>query len=109
MIANHILGVTPLNSPYKLIAADANGDGKITTLDIIILRKLILGITQELPGGKSWRFVPSDYVFPNPQNPFVPAFQEEFVVPFVREPPRLHYKFIAVKIGDVNQTAVANN
>jgi hypothetical protein len=57
-IANHILGTEPFDSPYKIIAADANQDGHVTTLDIRYLRKLILGYIDELPNGKSWRFVP---------------------------------------------------
>ncbi len=109
LIAKHIMGLEPLGTPYKMIAADANYDGKITTLDIILLRRVILGISQNMPQEESWRFVPRDYVFPNPQNPFVPQFPTEIYVPFVSEPPELSYKFLAIKIGDVNNTAVANN
>src|SRR5690606_38908605 len=44
LISKHILGSEPLNSPYKMIAADANKSGSITTFDIVEFRKLILGI-----------------------------------------------------------------
>ncbi|MDW8231136.1 MAG: hypothetical protein RMJ33_14985, partial [Saprospiraceae bacterium] len=44
LINKHILGLEPLNSPYKMIAADANNSRSITTFDIVELRKLILGI-----------------------------------------------------------------
>jgi hypothetical protein len=46
MIQRHILGLQALDSNYKLIAADANNDGKVTASDLTDLRKLILGVTQ---------------------------------------------------------------
>ncbi|MBK9737545.1 MAG: hypothetical protein IPO92_22355 [Saprospiraceae bacterium] len=57
MIQRHILGIQSLESPYKLIAADANNDGKVTASDLTDLRKLILGITNTLPSNESWRFL----------------------------------------------------
>jgi hypothetical protein len=48
LISKHILGIEPLGSPWKLIAADANKSGSVTTADIIAFRKLILGIDTAL-------------------------------------------------------------
>jgi len=45
LISRHILGMQNLNSPYKLIAADVNNSGSITTFDIVHLRKLVLQIS----------------------------------------------------------------
>jgi hypothetical protein len=104
-ISKHILGLEMLDSPYKIIAADANQDGKVTTFDIIVLRRLILGITSELPNGKSWRFLPDNYVFPNPQDPFTPSFPEQIVVPASADPLPTLFKFRGLKIGDVNFSA----
>ena len=105
LISKHILGIEPLDSPYKVIAADANQDGKVTTFDIIVLRKLILGIIDELPNGKSWRFVPKNYVFPNHQDPFTPPFPEKFLFPASTDPLPGYFEFIGIKIGDVNDSA----
>ena len=80
LISKHILGLAPLNSPYKMIAADANKNNSITTTDIVEFRKLILGIYNELPNNTSWRFVDAEYAFPNPANPFqtyVPGEQND--------------------------------
>jgi hypothetical protein len=104
-IQKHILGVQALDSPYKMIAADANLDGKVTTFDVVLLRKLLMGISTQLPHGKSWRFVPRDYQFPNPQHPFAPVFPEDIVVPNTASAPLLPFYFIGVKIGDVNFSA----
>ncbi|MCB9343257.1 MAG: hypothetical protein H6576_06150 [Lewinellaceae bacterium] len=106
LIARHILGIEALDSPYKLIAADANGDGEVTLADIVLLRQLLLGMIPSLPDQKTWRFIPKEYVFPNPQNPFDPPFPEKIVVPFVPDPFFGYtHQFIGVKIGDVNNSA----
>ena len=74
LIQKHILGVQALNSPYKMIAADANNSKTISTLDLIALRKLILNIDTHFANNTSWRFVDATYVFPNPGNPWSAAF-----------------------------------
>ncbi len=107
LISKHILGIEALGSPYKLIAADANKSSSITTFDIVELRKLILGIYQELPFAESWRFVPTSYTFPNPLNPFTPAFPEEISVASLQGNMG-DADFVGLKTGDVNYTAVVN-
>ena len=37
----HILGMDELDSPYQMIAADANNSGTITSADLVEIRKLI--------------------------------------------------------------------
>ncbi|MCR9103050.1 MAG: T9SS type A sorting domain-containing protein, partial [bacterium] len=109
LISKHILGVDPLDSPYKRIAADANNSGSITTLDLIQLRKLILSISTELPDNTSWRFVEAGYVFPNPENPWQEAFPEVFNINNLPAAGISGANFIAVKIGDVSGDVIANS
>lgn len=104
LIARHILGVQPLDSPYKIIAADINRSNSVTTLDLVELRMVVLNHQEEFSNNSSWRFVDAAYVFPNPQNPFEEPFPEA-----------IHYNnfiaglppasFIAIKVGDVNGSA----
>ena len=56
-ISRHILRQKPFTNKYNLIAADANNDGRITASDLTDLRKLILGITTELPKNESYKFL----------------------------------------------------
>jgi hypothetical protein len=49
LIQKHIVELTPFVTDVQKIAADVNNDGKITAQDIVILRKLILGIITDLP------------------------------------------------------------
>ncbi|MFN0215586.1 MAG: HYR domain-containing protein [Saprospiraceae bacterium] len=103
LISKHIIGIEPLDTPYKMISADANKSGSVTTFDIVELRKLILGFYTELPNNTSWRFVDSSFVFPNPLNPFQAGFPD--TIPLGHLSP---YNFIGMKVGDVNNTAVPN-
>ena len=108
LISKHILGLQPFDSPYKTIAADANMSGSVTTFDVVELRKLILGIYSELPNNTSWRFVDKAYVFPSPANPFQAAFPETKSVADIKGN-QMADDFVAVKVGDVNNNAMANS
>lgn len=103
-IRKHILGVATLNSPYKMIAADANASKSITTLDLIAIQKLILNLDIAFKNNSSWRFVDANYRFPDPSNPWLQGFPESHSInDLVGQ--KLAANFIAVKIGDVNVSA----
>jgi len=101
LIQQHILGMNLFDSPYKIIAADANNSGTISALDLVSIQNVIIGNTTSFPNNTSWRFVPEDYVFPNPMNPFSPGFPEEITL-YGLGADSLSENFIAIKIGDVN-------
>jgi hypothetical protein len=104
-IQKHLLGVQPFDNPYDLIAADANNSESVSAIDLVELRKLILGIYTELPNNKSWRFVDSGYEFVDPSNPW--PFEESVQV-MNHSSDAMDNNFEAVKVGDVNNTVVAN-
>jgi hypothetical protein len=107
LIQKHLLGLQALSSPYKMIAADANKSNSISALDIVALRRLILGMVTEIPENTSWRFVDKAYDFTDPAYPFDEQFAESFeVAPFSTTLPNVD--FIAIKVGDINKTVVAN-
>jgi hypothetical protein len=101
LITRHILGIAPLDSPYKIIGADINRSNTVTTFDMVELRRVILGINQNFTNNTSWRFVPADFVFPNPLNPFQSAFPEIINLNNLQGSMANLY-FIAIKIGDMN-------
>lgn len=104
LIMRHILGIQTLDSPFKIIAADANRSGSVTTLDMVGIRKVVLQIEPNFPNNTSWRFVDKDYSFPNPQNPWSVAFPE--VINYNNlTTSDLEADFVAIKVGDVNGSA----
>jgi hypothetical protein len=111
LISKHILGLEPLGSPYKMIAADANLSKTITTFDIVEFRKLILGIYTEIPNNTSWRFIPKNYMFFDDTDPW--KISNDPIVPKTEPPSFAIFQsstttadFVAIKVGDVNLSAI---
>lgn len=106
-INKHILSITPFNSAYKQIAADVNKDGKISTADMVELRKMILFINDKFPNGnKSWRFVDKNYQF-NSLQPLKESFTEILTINNLNA--NVNADFVGIKVGDVNNSATPNN
>lgn len=101
LIQRHIIGKQPFDSPYNIIAADVNNNEKITASDVVELRKLVLGVTNDFNNNNSFRFVDSDYQFFDTEKPF--PFDEEVEVESLNQD-NMVTDFVAVKIGDVNNS-----
>jgi hypothetical protein len=104
-IQRHILGTAKLNTPEKLIAADINRDAKITSTDLVELRKLILGLTTKLSNNDSWAFVPKSHVYADNNNPYGAP---RSITVYNLQGDVTGKDFTGIKIGDVNQTASAS-
>lgn len=102
-IQRHILGILPFTSPYQQIAADVNASGTITTVDLIRLRKVILGVDTDFGENTSWRFVLGAYEFPEGENPLAQDFPE-WLDFYSEHAADYNSGFIAVKVGDVNNS-----
>ena len=104
LVQSHILGKSQLNSPYKLIAADVNGDGKVTALDIVYIKRLVLGIDTTFTNTTTkqirlWAFVDSSYKFPDTTNPF--PYKDSISYTGLSAS-KTNQTFIGCKLGDVN-------
>jgi len=99
LVTNHILNKAKLNSPYKLIAADVNNNKTITNIDIIFMKRLILGIDTSFTGNRLWAFVDSAYTFPDTTNPF--PYKDSISFSNLTSN-KTNQSFIGVKLGDVN-------
>jgi len=106
MIQKHVLGVQALGDPNKLIAADINDSHDVSAIDLIELRKLILGIYTDFPGNTSWRFIDDTHVFIDNTDPWLEAIPEAYSINQLAGD--MHVPFTGVKTGDVNGTAVGN-
>ena len=102
-ISKHVLNVDLLDSPYKILAADVNESGSVTTLDIVGIRKIVLRASTEFQNQKVWAFVPADHQFdladiwanPIPDKATVKQFDTDKIVDFV-----------AYKMGDVDNSFI---
>ena len=104
LIQKHVLNTKKIENPYELIAADVNKSGSISILDMLQLRKIILGIDKEFKGNKSWRFVDANFNFKKEASPY--QFPEIVNINDLNGTAEAH--FYGIKIGDINGNAVAN-
>ena len=106
LVQRHILNTTKIINPYKLIAADVNGDGKINSTDILRIKRLVLGSDTTFTKGSGaskidrlWEFVDSAYKFPDTTNPF--PFKDSISFTNLTSN-KINQTFIGVKLGDVD-------
>ncbi len=102
-IQKHILGIEELDTPYKMIAADVNNSGAVSTKDISDLRKLILGISTTIPTNTSWKFIDELYNFASVATALDEQYPTSYNISQLNSD--MHVNFVAVKIGDVNNSA----
>jgi hypothetical protein len=108
-MAKHITGTQGLDSPYKWVAADIDGNGSVSTLDLIRLRKLILHLDDQLPNNQtSWRFIDANFEFSDKQAPLNQQYPSKYDILNMNSD-MIETDFIAVKVGDVNVSAQANS
>jgi hypothetical protein len=87
-----------------MIAADINNDEQVSSVDLVELRKLILGIYSELPNNGSWRFVDASQTVDVANAwPFT-----EMLEISVLENDMMSEDYVGVKVGDINGNADAN-
>ena len=105
LIQKHILGTKKLDSPYKMIAADVNKSNSISSIDLIEIRRLILGLQSDWSSVESWVFVPGDHDFADAENPW--TFPETSIHNglYLSED---DVNFYGIKMGDVTGNAVVN-
>ncbi len=97
-IQKHILGIELFDNPYEIIAADYNDSNSITAFDIIMVSRVILGIS-DLPIQSHWSVINADYEFESPFDPFNNN-ETEFQMIGVGESDLVDANFIALKNGN---------
>jgi hypothetical protein len=98
IITKHILGMQAFDSPYQYWAADVNGSKTVTTLDMVYIQKVILGINTSFPVQKNW------ISYFDTGNAQAWAQSESMNCQNLQSGDELSIK--AIKLGDVNFSAV---
>ncbi len=108
LIQRHILGIQLLTGPYVLIGCDVNRSGRITVLDLIVLQRRILAIDTASEPLDFHRFIPADYVFPNPANPWQEPFPEQIAFDSISPGDHPNQDFIVIWVGDASGCNASN-
>jgi hypothetical protein len=106
-VQKHILNREILKSPFKMLAADVNNSGSISTSDLISLKRALLGLTTSFEKVPIWQFVPFENGFINISSPLLGLNLNAFLVQNLQLP-ILDKDFIGVKAGDINNSASVN-
>src|SRR5699024_4606455 len=88
LIQRHVLQKEMLDSKYKRIAADIDGNGRVDAFDVLELRQLVMNPTGQLANNTSWRFFDKN------------TDKEVFEVSNLKGD--MNVDWVGVKIGDVN-------
>ncbi len=102
-IQKHLLSRQAFTSSYQYIAADVNRSHSVTAIDLIELKKLVLGIYSELPNNTSYRIGIADEAFSG-SHPW--GFKEVLDYELLTRDIR-NAHMVAVKIGDVTGAATS--
>jgi hypothetical protein len=105
IIARSVLGTdtTISNNPYKMVAADLNGDGSIDGVDMLLLRRFIVNIDTQFRFVPHWAFIPKTYTLPAVPPRLSEIIQSYYVNPNALGNPYT-FQFWAIKMGDVNNS-----
>lgn len=103
MIQRHILGIQELETPYKRLAADVNNSESISGIDLVQIRKLILGQYDEFPNVESWMFIDVDHTFIDADNPWSSNLSTSYLIDTLQTD--MVIDFVGIKMGDVNDSA----
>ena len=115
LIQSHILQKNLFNDAYKCFAADINNDGNVSTLDIVYMKRLILGMDTTFKDKntnqyKLWSFIDTKKNFSDPTNPFKSctncstpnSYNESFSQNISATCTTSIINFYGLKLGDVN-------
>ena len=86
LVRRHLLAQEIISNPFVMSAADVDGSGSISVMDIALIRQVILGYEDNVTTNQSWRYLSAET-------------HEEKVM---AQDPEQSYDFVAVKIGDLN-------
>lgn len=102
LIQKHILGIKSFDKPYKYIAADANKSRSVSASDILTIRRVILGQTEDFGNGnKSWGFV-QDGLDIRENQYILSVWNDELDIEEYMFGTNINW--VGVKIGDINNS-----
>ena len=100
LMQRHVLTSDTLATAYKVIAADVDKGGSVSTLDIIWTRRLILQQVTSFPKGRLWVMVPESETFTTWYSPW--PFDTSISIPSLAN--QSNVDWIGCKLGDVNNS-----
>ena len=105
VLSRMIARIEDFDHPLQHMAADVNGDGKANVLDVLAIKKLLLGYTNDFGEMPVWNFYDAHFDLSDMNNPLGRAIPE-YVMAYNMNQNMMDADFIAVKLGDIDQSFV---
>lgn len=102
------VNVPQIYSPYQILAGNANCNNSFSSIDLLVIQRVLVGIMDNFGGCPSWQFVTADHTFPIPftvTNVF--PFPQQWEVNQITN--NTVVDFVGVKIGDILKEANPQN
>lgn len=99
LLRRNLLSLSPFSTAYQYVAADLNGDNDANISDILLMRRLILGLVNSA-NVPIWRFYTTEIPL-SITNPFEPVPQ---ILEVRFSGDANNFNFIGIKAGDVNNS-----
>ncbi len=97
LLFEHLTGLSRIEDPYRLLAADIDMDGDVDIDDVEFLVDYLAETTDALPA-EEWLFADADYAFTNPNSPW----SEDFITSsVVLDEPIYNMNLVGIQIGDL--------
>ncbi len=106
LIQRHILGLSVIEDAKLQIAADVNADRRITALDLVELRRLLLGYTDNFTNKDSWTFIHDEQDIEDAVRYNAPL-EEVYEIDALES--NMDVTFIGIKTGDVSGDAIGHS
>lgn len=106
LLQQHLMGINTFNTHWKMLQADVNQDQKVTSIDIVELRKLIVGIESKMLDFEPWKFFNKNLRFNPLDYGKTLNVQEGVLVSEMSQSVRAN--LIGIKMGDIDQSAVVS-
>lgn len=101
VLLKHLSGTERITDPYKLLAADINGDLLITQSDFDLLYQIITGSASYDKMPIHWRFIRKPFLFADPLNPFTSKLESWFDFKNLQQT-YSQLNFTAIRIGELD-------
>lgn len=108
LVQRHLLFLEIFDSPYKYFAADVNNNQDINITDLVLMQRILLFLENDFPDNTSWRFIPEDFVFLNPNNPLLISPPDSILFNDINAD-QFNGDFVAIKVGDIDGDADPGN
>lgn len=108
LISRHILALEHFSSPYQHVAADVTGDRTVNVLDMIAIRRVILGLATDFSNVNTWRFIAESHDFGDDETNWLGNNELMDVYNINNlEGEMINANFMAIEMGNVSAATLA--